>query len=326
VLTHDEVVWGYRYILGRDPESEAVVRAHATAARDVPTFRRILLQCPEFDRISIQSLSSRFQESLWVAAPVCGGARMMWIDLRDRYVSLGCLQDGYEVVESRFIRGVLREGDVFVDVGANVGWYTMLASTIVGERGHIHAFEPRRPIVDYLQRTVELNRLENMVTVHPIGLSNEATSELLMWGATSDNGGGASLSRNDAGPDMVCQSIEVRRLDSLALDHVDVIKIDVEGAEFLVMAGAKDTVTRHRPIVLSEVLPEQLTRVSGCSPQDYFDFFSHNNYDSYIVDHDRCGERVDGYPSRWDKGLVNIAFIPTERTIDASVFHLTSPV
>lgn len=320
VLTHDEVVWGYRYILGRDPESEAVISEHAAAAADVATFRRNLLQCPEFDRISTQSLSSRVQQSMWVAAPVCGGARLMWIDLRDRYVSLSCLQDSYEMVESRFIRGVLREGDVFVDVGANIGWFTILASTIVGESGHIYAFEPRRPIVDYLQRTVELNRLESMVTVYPIGLSNEETSETLMWFVTSDNGGSGTLCRNDAGPDMVRQSIEVRRLDALDLGHVDVIKMDVEGAEFLVSQGARMTIERDRPIILSEILPKELQRVSGCPLQEYFDFFLSNNYYAYIVDSVRCGEHVTGFPSSWEKGIVNIGFIPIERAFERSIF------
>ncbi len=161
MLTRDEVVWGYRYVLGRDPESEAVVSTHAAAMKGVPEFRRALLQSKEF-----ASLNPWFQRPYWVAAPVFGGARLMWIDLSDRYVSQGCLQDSYEIFESQFIRGVLRSEDVFVDIGANVGWYTMLASTIVGDGGHIHAFEPRRPIVDYLQRTAALNGLEKLITVY----------------------------------------------------------------------------------------------------------------------------------------------------------------
>ena len=177
MLTNEEVIWGYRYILGREPETDAVITATAAAVKDVPTFRGILLKSKEFARLSIQAHSSWFQESCWVAAPVCNGARLIWIDLSDRFVSLGCLQDGYEIIESWFIKGVLKPHHVFVDIGANVGWYTVLASTIIGGDGHIYAFEPRRPIVDYLERTVALNGLEKMITVFPIGLSNEAKTE-----------------------------------------------------------------------------------------------------------------------------------------------------
>ena len=315
VLTHDEVVWGYRYILGRDPESEAIVNASAAAMKDVLAFRSNLLRSKEFARLYTQ-----FQQSCWVAAPVFGGARLMWIDLSDRYVSLGCLQDAYEPVESRFIRGVLKAGDVFVDIGANVGWYTMLASTIVGDGGHIHAFEPRRPIVDYLQRTVALNGLDELITVYPIGLSNEIATETLMWGAESDNGGSASFVRGDASADMVCQAIEVRSLDGLNLDHIDVIKIDVEGAEPLVLDGAKRTIERDRPIIVTEILPSQLRRVCGWSADKYFDLFQSHGYCGYIIDHIRYGERVSGFPPRWEKDLVNIAFIPEGNSIVPSIF------
>jgi FkbM family methyltransferase len=320
VLTHDEVIWGYRYILGRDPESDAVVSATAAAVQDVPSFRRILLRSAEFERLSIQNGAFWLNEPRWVAAPVFGGARLLWLDLSDRFVSLGCLQDQYEIAETRFLRGVLKPGDVFIDVGANVGWYTMLASTVIGESGHVHAFEPRRPIVDYLQRTAALNGLEKLISIYPIGLSNEVKSETLMWSAGSSNGGGASFARDDISMDMVYQAIEVQSLDSLNLGHVDVIKIDVEGAEPLVAEGAKATIESYRPIILTEVLPSQLQRVCGCSPESYFNFFLSRRYSGYIVDGIRCGERVSGFPEGWDKELVNIGFIPNEASIDFAIF------
>jgi len=321
-VTRDEVIWGYRYILGREPESDAVVDATAAEVRDVQTFRQILLGSPEFEQLSIQNGGAWFREPRWVAAPVFGGARLLWIDLRDRYVSLGCLQDQYEIPETRFMRSVLKPTDVFVDVGANVGWYTMLASTIIGEGGHIHAFEPRKPTVDYLQRTVALNDLDNLVSVYPIGLSNEPKAEKLMWGAGSTNGGGASFSRGDISEEMVYQQIEVQPLDCLSLEHVAVIKIDVEGAEPLVAEGARTTVERDRPIILTEVLPSQLHRVSRCSPDDYISFFLSRGYRGYIVDGVRCGEEVTGFPPDWHKVLVNIAFIPEECPFDPTIFRM----
>ena len=250
------------------------------------------------------------------------GSRLLWLDLSDRYVSLGCLQDKYEVAETAFLRRVLKPGDNFVDVGANVGWYTLLASTILGPDGHVHSFEPRRPVVEYLQRTVALNGLEKLVTVYPIGLSNEAKTEALVWGTGSTNGGEASLARGDSIKGMTYQNIEVRTLDSFNLSHVDVIKIDVEGAEPLVADGAKATIERDRPIVLSEVFPTQLRRVCNCSPQPYFDLFLSRQYSACIVQDVRSGEKVNGFPDDWNKELINIGFIPDERSIDPSLFKI----
>jgi acetaldehyde dehydrogenase (acetylating) len=67
VLTHDEVVLGYRYMLGRDPESDAFVRASAAAMKDVPTFQSVLLRSKEFAGLYV-----RFEQSCWVAASVFG--------------------------------------------------------------------------------------------------------------------------------------------------------------------------------------------------------------------------------------------------------------
>jgi FkbM family methyltransferase len=320
VLTRDEVIWGYRYILGREPESEAVVNATAAAVDNFREFRRILLGSAEFDRICIQSRASWFQRPVWVAAPVFGGLRLLWIDLSDRFVSLGCLQDGYELVETNFLKRILRNDDVFLDIGANVGWYTLLASTIIDSHGHIYAFEPHRPTVEYLQRTVALNNLNSLIDVYPIGLAKESKTELLAWVAGTGNGGAASLGGNSVLQGMNTQSIEVRPLDSLGIARVNVIKIDVEGAELLVMEGATRILDRDRPIVMSEVLPGQLQRVSGCTPEDYFGYFACRHYRAYILDTVRCGERIDTFPNPWHKELVNVAFIPGESPIDDCLF------
>jgi FkbM family methyltransferase len=315
MLTHDEVVWGYRYILGRNPESPTIINSHAKAWKDVLDFRRALLQSKEFAFLFLQ-----FEQPCWVAAPVFGGTRLMWIDLSDRFVSLACLNDLYEPTETRFIREVLRPDDVFVDAGANVGWYTMLASTIIGEGGHIHAFEPRHPVVDYLQRTVALNSLENLITVHSIGLSNEKKSEILMWDPISGNGGNAWLARDGVAPDRESQKIEVQPFDSLNLGRIDIIKMDVEGAEPFLLEGAKGTIDRDRPIIVTEIFPFQLELVAKCSSEYYFDFFGSRHYRGLIVDSVRCGENVFAYPDPWEKPLVNIAFVPEERVVPGSAF------
>ena len=318
MLTREEVILGYRYLLGREPEDAAVVDRHAAAFQDFAAFRLAVLRSPEFGRAYAQ-----FQTSRWVAAPVFDDTRLLWIDLRDRYVSLGCLMDAYEPAETEFLRRILHEGDTFLDIGANVGWFTMLASTLVGPGGAIHAFEPRSQIATYLQRSVTLNGLDDLVTVHPIGLSNESGAEALMWEGASDNGGMASFARGECSPDVVREDIAVRRLDDLGIAGVSVVKIDVEGAERLALDGAAAMLARDRPIVLSEVYPWQLSRVSRCTAQDYFDFFRGRGFSAYIVDAERLGEPVSGFPPDWRKEIVNVAFFPSERRPDSAVFAST---
>jgi FkbM family methyltransferase len=315
MLTSDDVIWGYRYILGREPEDPAIIESHAKTFTSVQTFRAALLKSDEFARGLEQ-----FTQKRWVAAPVMGDTRLLWINLADRFVSLGCLQDSYERMETDFLRRVLKAGDTFLDIGANVGWFSILASTIVGAEGAIHAFEPRPEIASYLQRSVELNDLGAMITVHTIGLSNQPGTETLVWNEDSDNSGTATFGRDEDWLGFTKQSIEVRRFDDLGIAGVDVVKIDVEGAEFLAMQGAAAMLSRDKPIILSEVLPSQLERVSRCSGDDYFKFLEDLGYTGYIVDETRCGERVTGFPDPWYKPLVNIAFFPVDKPAP-SLFH-----
>lgn len=145
VLTSDEAIWGYRYILGRDPEDGSVLDRHMRAYPNWHNFRQALLNSSEFTRSRIE----RSPESKWVASSILAGERLIWLDLADNYVSRGCLFDSYEPVETDLVRRHLAAGDVFFDIGANIGWFSLLASTIVGPSGHVHAFEPRRPTVEY---------------------------------------------------------------------------------------------------------------------------------------------------------------------------------
>src|SRR5690348_15511421 len=125
-------------------------------------FRQALLKSAEFSRNSL----ARPLVPKWVAAEIFGGKRLIWLDLMDDYVSRGCLFDAYESIETELVRKHLKPGQVFLDIGANIGWFTLLASMIVGEEGHVHAFEPRRPTVGYLRRSVSANSLDALVTVH----------------------------------------------------------------------------------------------------------------------------------------------------------------
>jgi hypothetical protein len=102
----------------------------------------------------------------------------------------------------------------------------------------------------------------------------------------------------------------VRALDAMALGKVDFIKIDVEGAEMRALEGGKATIDSSRPIVLSELYPEQLQKVSGATPHDFFSWFSSRNYRAYIADRERQGAEIDAFPADWHKEVINVVLIP----------------
>lgn len=306
MLTRDEVIWGYRYVLGREPESEDVIRLYSQF-HNWYAFRSELLNSQEFQR------QQSIHAPAWVAAPVLNGQRMMWLNLADRYVSANCLRDDYERFESDFVRENLKPGDVFFDIGANIGWFTLLASTVVGQQGRIHAFEPRSDISGYLAKTIELNHLAAMVALYPFGLCDSVKEARLAWDPHSGNLGGSFVAAGDIPSSLKSEAIMLRRLDDLAIPHVDLIKMDVEGAEFLVLRGGQQTFDRSRPIVLSEVTPTSLSSISGASVDEFFGFFLGRDYRAFIIDPVRHGEPVQSFPPNWHKELANIAFVPIEK-------------
>ncbi len=261
---------------------------------------------------------------VWVAAQVMRGERLMWVDLGDQFVSLGCLFDNYEPAETRFVRAVLRPNDVFVDVGANVGWFTLLASTIVGEMGRIYAFEPRAETGDYLEKTVMLNGLRDQVTVYRYGLADAEGQGFLNWAKNTDNPGGTFLTDRIPSEGMEAQPVTFRPLDELRLQRLDFMKVDVEGAEMRVFRGAQATLERCRPVILSELSPGMLERGSGAHTDAFFTFFEQIGYRCFTIDVQRANQEITAFPTDWRKSLLNLGLVPKERPFDGVLADLVT--
>jgi FkbM family methyltransferase len=156
----------------------------------------------------------------------------------------------------QFMEANLEQGSVFYDVGANVGFFSLLAARLAGPEGRVISFEPIDENVSKLSENVRRNQFGN-VRIFPIALgagNGERTfqlSESPTWGKFK---GVAQEVPNKYVRDI---SVRVRRLDSLVsverLPPPDFIKIDVEGAELEVIDGARETLLRHSPILMIEL-------------------------------------------------------------------------
>ncbi|MEO8471020.1 MAG: FkbM family methyltransferase [Chryseolinea sp.] len=142
----------------------------------------------------------------------------------------------YEKGTLNILNLFLREGDVFVDVGANIGLMTVYAATKVGSRGRVLSFEANPDTKRILDENVELNRLDN-VTTFGFALGSAAGTSIL-YSNLSINRGSASLNKLDEQSQQY--SIEIRRLDNVqeAKRDLKLMKVDVEGWELEVMKGS----------------------------------------------------------------------------------------
>ncbi|MCW2715749.1 MAG: methyltransferase FkbM family [Frankiales bacterium] len=152
------------------------------------------------------------------------------------------------------LRGLLRPGAVFFDVGSNVGFFALLAAREVGVTGAVHAFEPVPRIAEAVRRNAALNGFDGL-QVHTVAVSDtDGTAELMLAG----HPGGATLSTADTPADLTERvTVRVVTLDGLvasgAVPPPDVVKIDVEGAEMQVLDGMTRLLTTQRPALVCEL-------------------------------------------------------------------------
>ena len=168
----------------------------------------------------------------------------------------------YEHRETNWIRGRVRPGWVFFDVGANFGYYSLLVSDFSGRTAEVYAFEPFAPNHRLLNRNKALNGLERLRTFKLALSDRDGEVEFLL--PKEDNLGHGRILADEklATPERSVERVATTTLDVFvarhAVEKIDFIKVDIEGAEMLFLAGAAETLRRLRPALMIECNPEGL--------------------------------------------------------------------
>jgi FkbM family methyltransferase len=165
----------------------------------------------------------------------------------------------YELDTVRVLRRLLRPGDTVIDGGANIGYFTLLAAKAAGAGGRVHAFEPQPHNRGRLTEHVADNGLEDVVTIHGVGLSDR-TGRVQFHTSPAANHGQSTMFAIP-GRETRTVTIETVRLDDYLPDVAPrLIKLDLEGAEPLAISGMTESLRRHRPAVIVELNPSTLTQ------------------------------------------------------------------
>lgn len=200
------------------------------------------------------------------------------------------IYQGFEKEETEYLFSVLNEGDVFVDIGANVGLFSLIASRIVGDSGKVISFEPSPITFSRLIENIELNDLKNIDTRN-IGLSN-VNDELTFY--VSENGYDAWNSFAPSQDNKLESAIQVSvatldaELENIEKSKIKLIKMDVEGWEKFVLNGGRAFFTKYNPIVMVE-FTEENTFNAGYPVHDIYDTMKIFGYEWYRI---RNGELV----------------------------------
>lgn len=196
----------------------------------------------------------------WAVKANIATGRTIYVDLRS---SLGrgiYMKGEFDPNVFAPLHQVLRPGDIFLDIGANIGYYSMLALDLVGPSGQVHAFEVDERPLRCLRKTRRAQRLSNLF-IHTV--------------AIGDRTGTANFYQDpDSGHSHLTQNSGARRVAITTLDdwsnqvelpRVRAIKIDIEGAEILALHGARQFIAKHRPVWVCEAWDSTASSPGGAA-------------------------------------------------------------
>lgn len=276
--TQADILACFRLILGRDPNPEErqghLQRAGEPLAAVVSSYVNSL----EFARRRLQDPTAN------AAPPQIAeheGVRL-YADPNDLAVGKAVLAGTYEPEVAAVFRATLRPGMRALDIGANIGVFTMLAASLVGPAGHVLAMEPNPRNARLAEASRRLNGFEHVTVLQ--AAAGRAPGLLAL--NTSFSNGTTSTPDTDALP--AAETVACLPIDALALPgpRVHLVKIDVEGAEYNALLGAERLIRRDHPLIVFEFGPGQLPGISGVSGETLLQWLTARGYTLEVIQHD----------------------------------------
>lgn len=235
----------------------------------IKTFFRLYLFDRKLTTWKLLCLANPHQERLFT---LVDGSRISC--LLNSAIGRGLYTQKFESSEIKFVIDILKPGNVVFDIGANVGVYTITMAKIVGESGHVYAFEPGERELKTLKDNIALNNIKNVTVIeaavsNKVGVSDFAISH-----------DGAMNSLTDTGHPLqdieTWTSVKTITLDSFVAENnikmIDFIKIDVEGAEKLVIEGASKTIKDMNTCIMFEA-GDTTSPAFGYTPYELMSLF-----------------------------------------------------
>lgn len=210
----------------------------------------------------------------------------------------------HEFREFQFLHRYLKPDMVFVDIGANLGEYSLFAAKRLAA-GKVLAFEPLTSIRAVLEENIRINNFGN-INVFPVGLASE--EQVMTIHEFEDVHEGLATFFPGGRQSKSAREVELKRMDDLLTSHdpgrIDFVKIDIEGGELSALKGCRNMIARYRPVFMVEV-NEETYRTAGYEVKDILDFFADFNYKPYEIRRRGAIARCGTLPA-----FDNILFMP----------------
>lgn len=181
----------------------------------------------------------------------------------------------WERLTTEMFKRVVKEGDVVVDIGANIGYFTLLSARLIGKKGRVYSFEPEPVNYNLLLKNINLNSYDNVVPLNK-AVSN-VKGMVRLYLSDSDTGAHTLRHNPSGGKFVTTHSGKFVEVESIILDEffegkghaINVIKLDVEGAEMAVLLGMDKILTQNQDLkIFAEFYPSAI-REFGYSPEEF---------------------------------------------------------
>jgi FkbM family methyltransferase len=195
----------------------------------------------------------------------------MYVDCNATALGLRLWMNGtHEKLETELFEKMAQDSMVVVDIGANIGYYTLIAARLVGKKGTVYAFEPEPSNYKLLCENIAINGYANIVPIQKAVSNTSGKAKLYVDKAIGDVSSFAKDNVLTHSKNVDCLEVETITLDdfferTVGDDRIDLMKIDVEGAEELVIDGAERVLRNNRLKIFMEFMPDQLTK-AGTDP------------------------------------------------------------
>ncbi len=189
----------------------------------------------------------------------------------------------YEPNQTKIVKKYVHEGDVVIDVGAHVGYYTLLMAQLVGKNGKVYSFEPDPVNFELLKKSVEINGFENVVLIQKA--VSDTTEKIKLFLGDNDS----AINRiYDAKLGDAKKSIDV---ESVTIDEYfkendklfNFIKIDSEGSEAKIINGMEKFLTKNRKLIMMTEFFPFLIKKSGDEPKQYLKSLENSGFELYNI-------------------------------------------
>jgi FkbM family methyltransferase len=204
------------------------------------------------------------------------------IELDPRDSLLLSINGVYEETEARLFERSIRPGDIVLDIGAHIGYYTLLAARAAGADGRVFAFEPERQNYGLLTRNVANNGYTNVSAINQAVMATSGAQTLFV---SEDNAGDHHLYAGS--DDRSSYEVAATSIDDFFAERsktVNVIKIDVQGTEPFVLRGMTETLkANERLLLFTELAPGSL-QDAGTSAREYIEALRDAGFDLHVID------------------------------------------